>query len=110
MVYNTRSHLISVFTDITERKQMEEALKESEAKFFSAFRSSPNSMAITRISDGQFVEINDSHTIVTGHSREDTVGHTAVELGIWANEEDRTHMLQILKEIRVPLLDGLLLN
>jgi PAS domain S-box-containing protein len=87
-----------VDTDITERRRAEQALKESEEKFSAAFRSSPNTMAITRVKDGKFIEVNDSHTRITGYTPEETIGHTSIELGLWVNEEDRVRMLEILKK------------
>jgi PAS domain S-box-containing protein len=90
--------LIGVSIDITERKKAEAALKESEEKFSIAFRSSPNTMVISTVKEGKFIEINDSHTRLTGYTREDTIGHTAVELGLWAKAEDRARMINILKK------------
>jgi PAS domain S-box-containing protein len=87
-----------VDTDITERLRAEKALKESETKFSAAFRFSPNTMAITRVKNGKFIDINDSHTRITGYTREEAIGHTSLELGIWAKEEDRIRMLEILKK------------
>ncbi len=84
--------------DITERKQMEEEIKESEEKFSAAFLSSPNTMAITTTKDGKFIEVNNSHTTITGYSLEETLGHTSIELGLWAKAEDRLRMLKIMKE------------
>jgi len=40
------------FIDISERKQSEEALRESEERFAKAFAASPDSLAIVRLSDG----------------------------------------------------------
>jgi PAS domain S-box-containing protein len=90
--------IIATTTDITERKRAEEKLRESEEKFSKAFRSSPNTMVITTLKDGKFIEVNDSHNRITGYSREETIGHSALELGLWIKAEDRTRMTQILKE------------
>ncbi len=89
--------IFCVCRDISERKRMEKALKESEEKFSIAFRASPNTMVITTEKDGKFIEINDSHTRLTGYTREETIGRTAVELGLWSKEENRARMLNILK-------------
>ena len=81
-----------------ERKQAEEALRESEEKFSKAFRSSPDTIAITRLRDGLFLEVNDNFTCITGYTREEVINHTSTEINIWAKAEDRTRMVQILKE------------
>ncbi len=84
--------------DITERKNMEEALKESEEKFSKAFRSSPNSISITTIEDGIFLDINDSFTRNSGYTREEVIGRSSKKLGIWAKPEERDRIINILKE------------
>ncbi|HUT68346.1 MAG TPA: PAS domain S-box protein, partial [Dehalococcoidales bacterium] len=90
--------IISSSTDVTKRKKMEEALRESEEKFSKAFRASPQAIAIARLSDGTFMEVNDSFTRISGYTREETIGHTSFELGTWAKPGDRDKMLKLLKE------------
>jgi PAS domain S-box-containing protein len=89
---------ISMTVDITERKQAEEKMRESEEKFSKAFRCSPTIIAITTLKDGKFIEVNDSFTRATGYAHEEVIGHSSVELSIWAKAEERTQMSQILKE------------
>ncbi len=84
--------------DITEHKQAEEALRESEEKLSAAFRSSPQAIAITTVKEGRFIEANESHSRVTGYTRQELIGRTSDELNIWVNPEDRKRVLRILKE------------
>jgi PAS domain S-box-containing protein len=81
-----------------ERKQAEEALEESEDKFSKAFRSSPNTIVITTIKDGRFIEVNDSFADITGYTREEVIGNTVKDINIWAQTEDRDKMLRILNK------------
>ncbi|MFQ5977581.1 MAG: PAS domain S-box protein [Candidatus Heimdallarchaeota archaeon] len=87
----------SVGRDITAQKQTEEALQKSEERFSKAFQSSPLSIIITRISDGQFIEVNDSALKVTGYSREELIGRTSLELGL-IRAKDRENGLQIYQK------------
>jgi PAS domain S-box-containing protein len=83
---NGRTVGISVFAkDITERKRAEEALRQSEAKFAIAFQASP---AITVLfapgPDGnRILAVNDEFERATGYRREEAVGRTSLELGLW---------------------------
>src|SRR5580765_8188465 len=52
-------------------------------KLASAFNGSSSLVALTRLSDGCFVDVNDSFERALGYPREDLIGKTSVELGIW---------------------------
>jgi PAS domain S-box-containing protein len=71
--------------EIVERKQMEEALRESEEKFSAAFRASPTALVIATL-DGKFVEMNQAYCNLLGYSREELIGKTGVELGVFTKE------------------------
>jgi len=74
----------------SQRQRAEEAPCLSEEKFSKAFRSSPDSITISALKDGRYVEVNDSCLRLLGYHREEVIGHTSIELNIWANPEDRT--------------------
>jgi PAS domain S-box-containing protein len=90
--------VIHVTRDITQRKQVENALHESEEKFEKAFRSSPQALTITGLDDGRFIEVNASFTNTLGYNREEAIGNTTLELGIWITQEDRIRFDVALKE------------
>jgi PAS domain S-box-containing protein len=83
---------------ITEHRQAEEALKESEEKFSKAFHASPNIVTISTLEDGRLIEVNDSFIHYSGYSREEVLGLSASDVGVWSNPEDRTRMVQTLKK------------
>ncbi len=86
-----------IIRDITERKKSEEALLKSEEKFSKSFRSSPLAILITRLADGQFVEVNEAVERLSGYSREEVIGHTSLELEL-VNPMDRKRVLQKLRD------------
>jgi len=90
--------IIGFSNDITERMVMEQKLKESEEKFSKAFHASPTLMAITRMEDGYFLDVNKTYTQVLGYSREELIGHTSLELDLWVNQEQRSEFTKRLKE------------
>ena len=87
-----------VANDITERKHAEEALQASESRFSIAFNSNPMLATISVLEGGRFLAVNDSFVALTGYSREEAVGHTALELNLWPNPEDRRRVMELLKK------------
>lgn len=82
-----------------ERYQAVEGLIESERRFSAAFYSSPAMMSITRADDGTFLYVNDRFVELFEHSRAETIGRTALELGLWAEPSERDDVQQILKRL-----------
>ncbi len=83
---------------LTERERATVALRESEERFSKAFHLSPVGIAIFRATDGRFVDVNDDFVRTSGYSREEIIGHTALELQLYANPEERDSILQTLYE------------
>ena len=81
-----------------ELSRANETLRASENKFASAFRISPDSININRLSDSVYLEINEGFTTLTGYTAEDVLGKTSTEINIWVNLEDRQRLIQGLRE------------
>jgi PAS domain S-box-containing protein len=87
-------HVLAVGTDITERKRVQAALEESEARFSAAFHASPALIGVLRMSDGKYVLVNDAHVNWVGYSREEILGRRCIDLGMWENPDDRELLLK----------------
>jgi PAS domain S-box-containing protein len=94
--YEGRPASMAVLRDITERKRAEEALRESEEKYRTTLRSTPDTVAISRVEDGRFLELNDGFTRMFGYSREEAIGKTVKELGLYFVPEDRERLIEVL--------------
>jgi len=86
-----------ILQDVTERIKIEEALRLSEQKFAKSFHSSPDAVTISAIATGEFMDVNDGFCRMSGYTREESLGHSAEELGIWENIEHRRQMTELLK-------------
>jgi PAS domain S-box-containing protein len=84
--------------DITKRKQAEDALRESQAHFSNIFHFSPVSITISTVKDGQLIDVNDAWQRLTGFSREEAIGRTAISLNLWVNPGDRNRLLSRLSK------------
>ncbi len=89
--------VIAIDSDITDRKQSELALQESETRFAAAFQSSPDAMLITRISDGLILDANAQFAQLLGYSLEETIGQTTLGLQLWIDPVDRDTIIAHLQ-------------
>ena len=84
--------------DITERKQVEDALGESERKFSKLFHASPVYIAFTALNDGRFLDVNDAFTKVTGFERNEVLGRTSIQIGLWFTPEERSKYVELAQK------------
>lgn len=114
---NKQRELLPIFLDSTakldsdEKKltreiigkfEAEEALRLSGELFSKAFNCSPQIISVSKVADGRYLLLNDSFYQITGNSLEESIGKTAMELGIWADLEERKCLSEIiLKDGRV---------
>lgn len=77
-------------------KQAEERLYKSEKKFSSTFHLTPNSMAISEIATGKYIDVNQAFIPWTGYSREEVIGVSTNDLHLWINPEDRGKIINLV--------------
>jgi len=84
--------------DITERRKAEEALKVSEEKFSKAFHNNSVRMALARLEDALYTDVNDNCARALGYSREEIIGKNNEQLNIFVDSRDQTEMPRRLAE------------
>jgi PAS domain S-box-containing protein len=78
-------------------EQRTQDLSYSEDKFSKAFRSSPNPIIISRLTDGCILDVNDSFVKLSGYQREDVIHQYASTIGIWVNPGLRERLIHQLR-------------
>jgi PAS domain S-box-containing protein len=82
--------------EITERKQVENALRESEQRYSTIFNESPIAMSLTKMPEGILMGANNTFLKLFEFKREEVIGKTSVDLGI-ADADSRA---QVAAEMR----------
>lgn len=82
--------------DLVEQRTQD--LRQSEEKFARAFHSSPNPVALSTLEEGRYLDVNDRCAELFGRPKEEIIGRTSTELGIWMEPLSRADYLQQLQD------------
>ena len=78
--------------DVTEQRLAEKALRASESRYRTVFQTSLDPISIVRVRDSSFVDVSDAFLEVTGWSRDEVVGHTSADIGLWTDRSKRAEV------------------
>jgi PAS domain S-box-containing protein len=88
--------VLSMTVDITELKEAQEALRRSEEMFSRLFHLSPDIITLARFDDGRLLEVNEAFARTTGYTREEALGRSTVEIGLFADPGRRAKFVETL--------------
>ena len=83
---------VGIVRDLTESKRAEE-------RFYKAFHLNPEPITIATISDGRYIDVNESFLRITGYRREEVIGRTSLEVKFWERPEDRAKLIEMLEKL-----------
>ena len=89
--------LLTVYRDITDRREAERAHQAAEERFEKAFHSSPDVIAITGSDDGRIYDINETGLSLFEFDRDDVIGRTVTDLNIWVDLSQRARLMTELR-------------
>jgi two-component system cell cycle sensor histidine kinase/response regulator CckA len=82
---------VGIVQDLTESKRAQE-------RFYKAFHLNPEPITIATVSEGRYLDVNESFLRITGYRREEVIGRTSLELKFWERTEDRNRLIEALRE------------
>ena len=77
-----------IMKDITAIRRAEIESRLYQERFSKAFNLSPIPMAINRISDTVYVDVNESQVRQSGYSREDFIGKSIYDIALFVNDHE----------------------
>jgi len=79
-------------------KQSEIELKKTKEKLSKIFESSPIPITLSRLSDESYIDVNESFLFLVRYTKEEVVGHSALELEIYLDPGRNKELFQALRE------------
>ncbi len=68
--------------------------KEGLQKIFST---SPDASILTNLKDSMILDVNDAYTTITGYTREELIGKSTRDFGIWKDFNERSKVIEITR-------------
>ncbi len=96
--YPSPSGLTIYLHDITKRKLAQDELRNSEERFYKIFDNNPDLIAILRLKDNMFIDVNQRFLSLTGYSREEVIGKTPEKLNLY--DENQSLLDSALIELK----------
>ena len=87
----------TIFLDVSEHKQREQALQKSEERFRKVFNFAPDPLTIS-LADGVLLSCNEAFCKVVGYTEAELVGRSPIEFGIWTDPKLRESMYAELSQ------------
>lgn len=84
--------------DLELLKQEAWEKRRTQLKFATIFEASPDIVTISERDTGRFLDVNGGFEAYLGHKREDVIGHSSFEFGIWADPSDRAALVTALMQ------------
>jgi PAS domain S-box-containing protein len=72
-------------------------ISSDDDRFFKVFQASPVAIILRTLSEGRVIDVNASYTELVGFRREELVGRTVHELGLWADPSQGERVLDRLR-------------
>lgn len=90
--------VVCIITDVSQEIRAREQMLRSQELFHKAFNFSPLAKSITRASDGCFLEVNAAKEGTLGYNRDELLGRTTTEVGLWPTPDDRARYIEAFCE------------
>lgn len=86
-----------VISDISERVQARDVIREAEKKFTDTLLAIPDPIIISTLEDGRIIEVNDAFEKMTGYSAGELSERTVMDINLWNQPEDREWLVEQLR-------------
>jgi PAS domain S-box-containing protein len=94
---NAAPHSVTPRPGLHARAAGRDRLGRHDERFFKVFQTSPVAIILRTLSEGKVIDVNASYTELVGFPREELIGHTVHELGLWVDPSQGERVLDRLR-------------
>ncbi len=89
--------VVMVFRDQEAERISQKQLAASQKKFSTIFEFSPDSIFLASVENGLLLDVNQSAAIMTGYTKDEMIGISVIDLGLWTNPQERDIYIEKLR-------------
>jgi PAS domain S-box-containing protein len=78
----------------TERDKVVKELAQREKVLSTVFQLVPDTLTITRMENGQYMDVNRNWEPLSGYTREEAIGRSSADLNLWQDFSQRDQLIQ----------------
>lgn len=82
---------------VSQRLQSETL--EAKTHFEEIFNTSPDAVAINRLSDGMFADSNENFLKISGYSKEEIIGKSTLDHNLWVSRAQRLALIKMIEGV-----------
>ncbi len=94
---NATPHSLTTRPRSHGREAVRDRLGRYDERFFKVFQTSPVAIILRTLAEGKVIDVNASYTELVGFPREELIGHTVHELGLWVDPSQGERVLDRLR-------------
>ena len=95
-IYLVLSVFVSMSLVLLINRRLLEDVQCQKEKYQSTFQLAPYAILLTKLSDGEIIEVNDGFEHLSGYQKQEAIGNTTLGLNIWFREQDRQYIVDEL--------------
>ena len=85
-------------TDTADTAKFDSRVHWTDVHITNFLETNPDTIILTRLHDGVIIEVNDGFSRNSGYSRDEAIGRSTTDLGIWLDTQQRDLFVRLLQE------------